>query len=289
MARVDINGSQLEYFEAGKGATVVLVHGSASDYRTWFRQLKAFAGHYRVVTYSRRYHWPNTPIAEDKEYRMDEQLDDLDALLQSLNAEKVHLVGHSYGAFLALLLAMRRPQMIQSLVLAEPPVLTLFVSNQPKPAETIKLLLTKPGLAMAIMRFGAKGVVPAVKAFKEGDDKNGLKIFGDAVFGKGSYDKLPEERKQRVLDNLSNVKAELLGPGFVPLEKDKIRQIKTPALLVRGWNTIPLFGHMIDQLHTLLPQTKHAAIPRATHAPHEDNGEAFNKVVLEFLGKQSGS
>jgi len=288
MARVDINGTQLEYFEAGKGAIVVLVHGSASDYRTWYRQLKVFVDRYRVVTYSRRYHWPNDPIAEGKEYKMDEQLDDLDALLQSLDAEKMHLVGHSYGAFLGLLLAMRRPQMIQSLVLAEPPVLTLFVSNQPKPGEIIKLLLTKVGLAMAIMRFGAKGVAPTVRAFKNGDDENGMRIFGDAVFGHGSYDKLPEERKQRILDNLGNVKAELLGPGFLPLDKERIRQVKIPTLLVRGWNTIPLFGNMLDYLDALLPQTEHAAIPRATHAPHEDNADAFNKAVLEFLGKHSG-
>ncbi|NIT60692.1 MAG: alpha/beta fold hydrolase, partial [Aliifodinibius sp.] len=74
-----------------------------------------------------------------------------------------HLVGHSYGAFLSLLLAMRQPDYVRTLVLAEPPAITLFVSNNPKPLEILKLLVSRPRTAAAIIKFGAKGVTPAIK------------------------------------------------------------------------------------------------------------------------------
>jgi len=136
------NGATLEYHEVGSGEPLVLVHGSASDYRTWGLQQPALAEHFRVISYSRRYHWPNDPISDGADYSMDEQVGDLQALLHALDAGPAHLVGHSYGAFLALLVAVREPSLVRSLVLAEPPVLTLFVSNTPKLTELLKLMAT---------------------------------------------------------------------------------------------------------------------------------------------------
>src|ERR1043165_4893915 len=48
------------YVEAGEGATVVFVHGSLSDYSYWQAQIEAFAAHYHVIAYSRRYNRPNS-------------------------------------------------------------------------------------------------------------------------------------------------------------------------------------------------------------------------------------
>jgi pimeloyl-ACP methyl ester carboxylesterase len=103
MSTLKINGTSLEYAEYGEGEPLVLVHGSASDYRTWHKQQEEFAHRYRVITYSRRYHWPNEQIPEDAGYSMLEHVDDLQALIQELGAAPAHLVGHSYGAFLCLL------------------------------------------------------------------------------------------------------------------------------------------------------------------------------------------
>jgi non-heme chloroperoxidase len=133
MAHVNINGRALEYRELGKGEPVIFVHGSASDYRTWQLQQEAFPERFRMIEFSRRYHWPNDPIPDGADYSMDEHVSDLQALVRSLDAAPAHLVGHSYGGFLCLLLAMRQPSLVRTLVLAEPPVITVFVSNTPKP------------------------------------------------------------------------------------------------------------------------------------------------------------
>lgn len=77
MAKMEVNQVSLESVEEGSGAPLVLVHGSARDIRTWQSQHDAFAKHFRVVSYSRRYHWPNEQIAAQANYAMSEQLDDL--------------------------------------------------------------------------------------------------------------------------------------------------------------------------------------------------------------------
>ncbi len=49
---------------------------------------------------------------------MTEHVDDLQTLLHSFGAVQAHLVGHSYGAFLCLLLAIKEPRFVRTLVLA---------------------------------------------------------------------------------------------------------------------------------------------------------------------------
>lgn len=289
MAQVNINGRALEYGELGRGEPLLLVHGSASDYRTWHLQREAFAERFRVIWFSRRYHWPNDPIPDGVDYSMDEHVADLQALVHSRDAAPCHLVGHSYGAILCLLLAMREPSLVRTLVLAEPPAITLFVSNIPKPLELLKLLVTRPRTAAAIIRFGAKGVAPASKAFQGGDTEAGIRVFGDAVFGPGGYERLPESRKAQVKDNLSNVKAELLGSGLVPLDAKELRRVNVPTLLIMGEKSISLFHRVTDRLEELLPDTKRIEIPGASHMMHEDNAPAYNRAVESFLGEHSGA
>lgn len=284
MASIDVQGTALQYEEAGHGEPLVLVHGSASDQRTWHGQREALAGHHRAITYSRRYHWPNAPIADGVDYSMLQHVDDLQALLRALGAVPAHLVGHSYGAFLCLLLALRDPSLVRSLVLAEPPALTLFVSNAPTPLEMLKLAATRPRTALAIARFGAGGAVPAQKAFRRGDAEAAVRIFGDAVFGPGGYARMPEGRRQQVRDNLSSIRAELLGSGFAPLRGEAMRALRIPVLLVTGERSVDLFHRLADRLAELLPRVHRVGIAGATHAMHEDNPAAFNRAVLEFLG-----
>jgi len=283
MARLNVNGAALAYEETGAGEPVVLVHGSASDHRTWRLQEEAFADRFRVISYSRRYHWPNDPIPEGVDYSMGEQAADLREVVRSLNVAPAHLVGHSYGAFLCLLVALQEPSLVQSLVLAEPPVVTLFVSSTPRPLELLRLAATRPRTAATIVTFGAKGVAPAMRAFRRNDAETGLRKYGDAVFGPGGFERLSESRKAQVRDNLSNVKAEVLGSGFAPLHADALRRMEVPSLLVSGEWSIALFHYLADRLGELLLKVERVEIPNASHMMHEDNAPAFNHAVGRFL------
>lgn len=278
---VEVNGVSLEYVERGRGEPVVFVHGSASDLRTWQTQQEEFGSHFRAIAYSRRYHWPNQAIAEGADYSMAEHVDDLEALLRALRGAPAHLVGHSYGAFVCLLVAMRAPQLVRALVLAEPPVITLFVSNKPKPSEIMKLALTRPRTAMEIVKFGLKGLVPATAAVQRGDTEEAMRLFGLATLGRPAYLRLSEARRAQVRANL--IKAEFLGSGFAPLKAEQVRGIRIPVLLVTGQSSPRLLHRLVDRLGELLPNAERISIDGASHIMHEDNTAAYNAAVLSFL------
>jgi pimeloyl-ACP methyl ester carboxylesterase len=282
----NVNGTTLEVLERGTGDSLVLVHGSASDHRTWTAQLERFSEHYRVIAYSRRYHWPNQPIPADADYAMLEHADDLHALLREVSPSPVHLMGHSYGAFVALCLAIRAPGLVRTLVLAEPPVITLFVSNQPRPAEIFRLLVRRPRTAIALIRFGATGMAPATKLARRGDAVAAMHTFGRAVLGRAFHDRLSPERREQVEANA--FVAEFLGSGFPPLDDAAVRNVNVPTLLLAGEHSPALFPRLLDRLEELLPRTERAVIPKASHILHEDNPAAYNAAVLSFLSKAAG-
>jgi pimeloyl-ACP methyl ester carboxylesterase len=281
MAQVNVNGTALEYKEVGVGEPVVLVHGSASDYRTWHFQQEAFSEQFRVITYSRRYHWPNGPIPVGADYSMAEHVADLSSLLHALDAGPAHLVGHSYGAFVSLLLAQQEPHLVRTLVLSEPPVITLFVSNTPKPLELLKLLATRPRTAAAIVKLGATGLGPATSAAERGDVEETLRLSGTAILGRAAYAGLSEDRKEQALIN--TIPAELTGSGFLPLEAEQLRGVTTPTLLLTGQSSPGVFHRLADRLEELLPRTERVEIPESSHIMHEDNAPAYNASVLSFI------
>jgi pimeloyl-ACP methyl ester carboxylesterase len=283
MLQANLNEYKFSYVENGNGENLVLVHGSASDYRTWDNQLQNFGNCYHTIAYSRRYHWPNKQILDGEDYSMAQHVEDLDEFLKLIDNKPVHLVGHSYGAFICLLLAIRNSKVIRTLTLAEPPAITLYVSNFPKPTEILKLLFTKPKLAMSIIKFGAKGIAPATKALKQNDLDEALNVFGKATLGVQPYMNLTEKRRKQAQTNL--IKAELLGSGFLPLDKDKIRNIKIPTLLISGQNSPKLFQYLLYEINKLVSNSELKIIPNASHIMHEDNASYYNSTVLSFLKK----
>jgi pimeloyl-ACP methyl ester carboxylesterase len=123
---VDIGGGiRLHYVEQGSGTPLIFVHGSLSDGSYWADQIAPFSKHYHVIAYSRRYNYPNDNPARAG-YSAITDADDLAGLIRVLHLEKAVVIGHSYGALTALFLAVRHPDLIRAMVLAEPPAVSLL-------------------------------------------------------------------------------------------------------------------------------------------------------------------
>ncbi|WP_051062506.1 alpha/beta fold hydrolase [Ilumatobacter nonamiensis] len=281
MVSRSINETMLDVAEAGGGDPVVLVHGSASDARTWTGQIEPLAERFRVVTYSRRSHWPNEPAPDGATYSMSEHVEDLAALVRSLDIGPAHVVGHSYGGVVALTTAIRHPSLVRSLVLIEPPVIALFLSEPPKPSEMLRVVTRSPALALALVRFGATGVAPAKKAAKQNDMDHAIRKFGTAVLGAQSFANLGDDRWQQILDN--NIRAEYLSEIFDPMTETEVRSVQSSTLLVSGADSPRLWRLLTDHLDSLMAHSSRVEIPGASHIVHEDNTAAFNRHLVEFL------
>lgn len=278
-----VNQNELVVQEAGTGAPLLFVHGGVSDLRTWSNQVDEFAGRYRTIIYSRRYHRPNPFIPPDVPDPVQTHVDDLSALIEALKAHPAHIVGHSWGGLIALLLAMQEPNLCRSLVLIEPPVVSMHVAIPPKISQMIGLFFQSPRLAVGIAKLGG-ALARAEKAFRKGDDRAAIEYLGRGVLGNRAFESLSSVRYQQVWDNRGPDRAQALYQGFPDLIGASFSRVTCPAMLVAGSESPAIFSLLIDSLLRRLPNARKCVITGASHIVHEDVPSEFNSAVLGFLG-----
>lgn len=270
---ISVNGTALSYVEQGKGEPVILIHGFLHDYRVWAELWPELSRRYRVIAYSRRYHYPNPWPAGPPETSPAVDSSDLAALIQTLGLGRVHLIGHSAGAGIALRVARDHPELVRSIILGEPLVESI-VARSPEAASV----------------FPPPFFAEARQAFEQGEDERALRIIAAGIVGTDSaFDEIPPDKRRILFDNLRLGKLQILHPGPPPVFTCEDAQgIQAPALLLEGERTVRMFRLAAEELHKCMPASKRALLPSATHALQLENPAGFNEIVTEFLAAHAG-
>src|SRR4051794_29517134 len=101
MAKADANGIQLHYHRFGEGPDVVMLHGITGNLAIWHHAMvPALRSAFRIITYDLRGHgYSDMPPTG---YTTADHAMDLKHLLDVIGLDRAHLVGHSFGADIAL-------------------------------------------------------------------------------------------------------------------------------------------------------------------------------------------
>ncbi len=270
---VRVQGIPLTYVEKGRGQPVVLLHGFGHDYRVWSAELESLSKSFRVFAYSRRHNAPNPEREGGADYTDAVAEADLAAFIRTLNLGRVHLIGHSAGAGIALLAARDHPRLVRSLILAEPVVDSVIADN------------AKAQALMAAIPFGEAG-----RLLQSGNVEGAARLLAAAIIGReNAYDALPPDFRQVFLENLPR---EMRAAGSAPPDAaapftcEDARGIHVPTLFIQGENTLELFRLAVEELRKCMPGSELAILPGATHALELENPAGFDAIVLKFLARQ---
>jgi pimeloyl-ACP methyl ester carboxylesterase len=274
--QISVNGVVLHYTEHGSGAPVVFVHGGLADYREWLPTAGHLPEGYRSFTYSRRYDYPNrNPLRPHANHSALIEAEDLAALLRKLKIAPAHLIGVSYGAYTVLLVALKHPELVRTIVLAEPPLM--------------KWLPDLPGGQAVFDDFMTQLLIPVGKAFRVGDQERALRLTIAYFTGsRDTYDQLPPEDRSQLHDNSREWEALTTSrDSFPAITRDDVRRLKTPALIIKGEKTYQI-GQLIDpELMRLLPSASHAVIPNGTHEMCSEYPNACADAIAAFLARNA--
>ena len=139
--------------------------------------------------------------------------EDLGEFIDLKEAKPAHLIGHSYGAFVALYYAYKHPEAVRSLVLIEPYVPSLIIEDPQNRLEILSLLFRKPSVALAAQNFLNKSLNPALKYLDQGNDEKAVEAFLDGVQGKpNAISQLTDPIKSMMLNNAGTIKELTLKP-----------------------------------------------------------------------------
>jgi pimeloyl-ACP methyl ester carboxylesterase len=261
---VEANGVRLHYELTGDGEPLVLVHGSWGDATNWGLVAPGLADSFRLLVYDRRGHSrserPGTPGS------IDEDGDDLVALLEALDLAPAHVVTNSYGGNIALRLATRRPDVFRSLCCHEPPLWSLLQGD----AESQEML-----------QQGAGSLEAVGKRIAEGDHEGAARQFVEEVaFGPGAWEnELPPEVRAIFVNNAPTFLDELQDPNQLSIDEDALRGLEVPVRLTDGSESPPVFPRVIERLEELIPRVARETIDGAAHVPHLTTPERYVEVT----------
>lgn len=118
MNRVRAGGVSFHVWQGGQGEDVLMVHGLTADLSIWhFTLAAALLPRHRVTMFDLRGHgFTDMP---DTGYDMASMVADCVGVMDELGIARAHIVGHSYGADIALEVARRQPRRVDRIVAVE--------------------------------------------------------------------------------------------------------------------------------------------------------------------------
>jgi pimeloyl-ACP methyl ester carboxylesterase len=255
--RIQIGGVGL-HVEApvGEGDPLVIVHGGWTDHTAFDAVAEPLARSYTLIRYDRRGH-SRSEYGGPAPRRRDE--DDLAELIEILGLGAVHLLGTSYGACIALGLAVRRPDLVRTVLAHEPPVLGLV----PDPDAEALVARVQEQLAAGDVAGGTR------------------RFFEEGVLGPGSWERLPETLRRAAMGNAQTFIDLRADPGWATLDHDALSRLDRPVLITTG-EASPSWLRDGPRAVAGAARIATLTIAGAGHSPHLTHPDALVAVVEAF-------
>lgn len=233
------DGTTIAYERTGAGPPLVLVHGSSSSGVGWARSLPALARHATTYAIDRR---GRGGSGDATRYAIEREVEDLLAVVDAVGAP-VDLLGHSYGAIVALEAAVRTDR-LRSLILYEPPIQVGADDVPDDLGDRLAALLAtgdREGVMLTFLREGPGFSPETIAAMR------GLPTWPDRL---ALAHTLPRE--------LQAVRRYALDPA-------RVAAVTVPTLLLLGGESPALFSAAIEALHAAMPHSALVVLPGQHH------------------------
>ncbi len=251
MPYAQINGASLFYESHGSGPATIFAHGRGGNHLSWWRQVVEFQQDFRCVTFDQR-GWglsegPSGPpdpgtVAQD-----------LVSLMDHLEIEQAVLVAQSMGGISSLGAALRRPERVAGLVLAD----------------------TTGGIGDPSVTSLLEGVSPPDHPLRRALSDSFIEEHPDLAFLFGSIGRINPEMPVSIVSNMFRNPD---GPQAADLAG-----MSVPTLLVVGEEDKIFPVNVIEAAHRLIPGSRFEVVPGAAHSTHFEQAAVFNSLLRDFI------
>ena len=244
--------------------TVVLLHSGGMSSRQWRKLSERLAPSYRVLAPDFLGSGSNPLWTDDKPFHFEL---DLEALAPVLDGP-FHVVGHSYGGLLALLLAGRHPDRVRSVAVYDPVAFgVLFAADD---AEGLKDL-------------ARTGEDPVFLDDARGGSEAWLRAFIDYWNGPGSWDAMPQPSRDSFLRVGRKVYYEVRSLLTERSGQDAYAAITAPTLLMHGEKSPASARRVAQLLACWMPHATLRSVAGAGHMGPITHADVVNGLICEHL------
>ncbi|MEV5006274.1 alpha/beta fold hydrolase [Streptomyces sp. NPDC056159] len=231
---------------------VVLVHGAGSCSAMWYPNTPALSSDRPVYAIDTPGD-PGRSVQREAIHQPERAAQWLDETLAGLGLERVHLVGSSYGGWLALNQAHRRPDRLASVTLLDPGGL-----------EKVGLRFFVWIFASLFATFAPRALRPRLAAWLEQPVLIVPKLRAMIRLGVRAY--------------------RIRRPAPLPLSEDELSTVQTPLYLVLGKRSLMVHPQQqVERVPRLVPGARAEIISNTGHGPQIDHADEVNRRMLSFM------
>lgn len=261
------NGHEPFFREAGAGPGVVCTHSNASTSGQWRGLMDCLAPKFHVLAPDSYGSGKSPDWPSDRTIRLLDEVALIEPVLGRAGAP-LALVGHSYGAAVALIAALANPGRVRAMALYEPTLFALLDAETPRPNEA-------EGIRSA--------VAEASNALDAGNQDAAAECFIDYWMGAGTWKRTPEPRKQPIAAAVTNVRrwAHALFTEPTPLEA--FRSLDVPVLYMVGKRSTRSARGVARLLAAALPRVELVEFEDLGHMGPITHPGPVNDAIAQFL------
>ncbi|QJR15114.1 alpha/beta fold hydrolase [Usitatibacter palustris] len=251
----------------GRGTPLLCLHSSGASSRQWDRLALRLADRFRVIAVDFGGHGKRPGWAANEEPSLQVEAEALRPLLASA-PEGMHVVAHSYGAAVALKLALDMPERIRSLAVYEPVLFRLIYDGfvHDRAGEEV----VAAGTAIC-------------NTFHAGDVEESAYQFVDFWSGAGTFARLDDKQRVKVLERMSAVVDHFHALFNDDTAIEEFRTLRVPTLLMNG-TLSPACGRSITRrLALALPSAWRHEFAGLGHLGPITRPDDVNSAIEQFL------
>lgn len=264
---IRIVGDQpVEFYDCGEGRPVLLLHSSASGAHQWRSLTDQISASRRVIAPNLLGYGATCARTVEERRTISGQVDAVLSVLDDVN-EQIDLVGHSFGAVIALELAARLGPKARRVAVFEPNAFALLKQTDYQSEwDTVRQLHQQ---VQFLAERGAWRMLAA--------------RFADFFSGDGVWAAMPDKRREILAEALRTNPEEwdvVMAPDITP---ERWQVATTPVMVSWARDTRQPLRAVAEILLRSLPNTTACEVPRGGHLAPISRPRSFNGPVMDFL------
>ena len=253
---------------SGSGPAVVCLHANASSSAQWRHLGELLAPHFQVLAPDLYGAGATPDWPSDRVITLADEVALIEPILAGVRPP-LALVGHSYGAAVALKAALAAPERVAALVVYEPTLFAVIdeASSPPNDADGIR-----------------RAVADASAALDAGDGLAAARSFIDYWSGEGAWEAIPDQRKPQVAAQVANVRRWEHALFREPTPLAAFASLDVPVLFLTGSRSTASAHGVARLLTATLPKVAVVEFPGLGHMGPVSDPAIVDPVIAKFVG-----